>query len=118
MFWLAWTVAASSSAAQWAAGAPAPTSTLPDQPAAGDLPGSTVLNSLTNGLEGWALIAAVAGIVIGAVIWAFGNYSQNYQQAYNGRRGVLVSGLAALLIGGAPHLVKFFLDKGQSGFGS
>jgi hypothetical protein len=28
-----------------------------------------VLTSLTNGLEGWALIAAVAGVVIGAVIW-------------------------------------------------
>ena len=97
---------------------PSPGSTLPDQPAAGDLPGSSVLTSLTNGLEGWALIAAVAGIVIGAVIWAFGNYSQNYQQAYNGRRGVLVSGLAALLIGGAPHLIAFFLGKGQTGFGA
>src|SRR6202012_6249132 len=94
--------------------APAPTPTLPDQPSAGDLPGSSVLTSFTHGLEGWALIAAVAGIVIGAVVWAFGNYSQNYQQAYNGRRGVLVSGLAALLIGGAPHLISFFLDKGQT----
>jgi MFS family permease len=74
-----------------------------------------VLESFTNGLEGWALIAAVAGIVIGAVIWAFGNYSQNYQQAYNGRKGVLVSGLAALLVGGAPHLINFFLNQGQTG---
>jgi MFS family permease len=95
-----------------------PPPTLPNQPAAGDLPGSSVLISLSNGLEGWALIAAVAGMVIGAVIWAFGNYSQNYQQAYNGRRGVLVSGLAALLVGGAPHLISFFLTKGQNGFGS
>jgi len=118
MFWLASKGLALSSVALWRAGGPSPTSTLPDQPAAGDLPGSTVLNSLTNGLEGWALIAAVAGIVIGAVIWAFGNYSQNYQQAYNGRKGVLVSGLAALLVGGAPHLVTFFLGKGQTGFGA
>jgi MFS family permease len=101
-----------------AAAPPSPGATLPQQPAAGNLPGSTVLTSLTNGLEGWALIAAVAGIVIGAVIWAFGNYSQNYQQAYNGRKGVLVSGLAALLIGGAPHLISFFLQKGQTGFSS
>jgi MFS family permease len=100
------------------AAAPSPADTLPHQPAAGDLPGSTVLTSLTNGLEGWALIAAVAGIVIGAVIWAFGNYSQNYQQAYSGRKGVLVSGLAALLIGGAPHLIAFFLHQGQTGFGA
>ena len=45
---------------------------------------------------------------------AFGHYSQNYQQAYNGRKGVLVSGLAALLIGGAPYIIGFLLSKGTS----
>jgi MFS family permease len=63
-------------------------------------------------VEGWALIAAVVGVVVGAIMWAFGHYSQNFQQAYNGRRGVLVSGLAALLIGGAPHLIQFFQHQG------
>lgn len=77
------------------------------------LPGANVLDSLTNGLGGWALIAAMVGVVVGAVMWAFGHYSQNYQQAYNGRRGVLVSGLAAVLIGGAPHIVSFLLGQGQ-----
>jgi hypothetical protein len=46
-------------------------------------------------------------------VWAFGHYSQNYQQAYNGRRGVMVSALAAVLIGGAPHIVAFFLGQGS-----
>lgn len=85
---------------------------LPSTPNPAKLPGSNVLNDLTNGLEGWALIAAVAGVVVGAIIWAFGHYSHNYQQAYNGRRGVLVSGLAALLIGGAPHLVSLLQHQG------
>ena len=76
------------------------------------LPGWPVLQQLTNGLGGWALVAAMAGVVIGAVMWAFGHYSQNYQQAYNGRRGVLVSGLAAVLIGGAPNIVNFFIHAG------
>ena len=76
------------------------------------LPGWTVLQSLTDGLGAWALMAAMAGVVIGAVMWAFGHYSQNYQQAYNGRRGVLVSGLAAILIGGAPNIVNFFIRAG------
>ena len=67
---------------------------------------------LTDGIEGWALIAALVGVVIGAILWAFGHYSQNYQQAYNGRRGVMVSALAALLIGGAPHIIGFFLGQG------
>jgi MFS family permease len=77
------------------------------------LPGAPVLQKLANGVGGWALIAAMLGVVVGAVMWAFGHYSQNYQQAYNGRRGVMVSALAAVLIGGAPHIVSFFLGQGS-----
>ncbi|MDQ6784764.1 MAG: DUF6112 family protein [Actinomycetota bacterium] len=76
------------------------------------LPGSRVLHGIANGLGSWALIAAMLGVVVGAVIWAFGHFSQNPQQAYNGRRGVLVSGLAAVLIGGAPAIINFFFDQG------
>lgn len=78
------------------------------------LPGANVLNDLTNGLGGWALIAAMAGVVIGAVMWAFGHYSQNWQQAYNGRKGVIVSGLAAVLIGGAPQIINILTHEGVS----
>jgi hypothetical protein len=85
---------------------------LPGQPNTTSLPGSGTLLGLANGVEGWALIAALGGVVMGAVIWAFGHYSHNYQQAYNGRRGVMVSGLAALLIGGAHHLISFFEQQG------
>jgi MFS family permease len=76
------------------------------------LPGYSVIQTLTSGLEGWALIAAMVGILVGAVMWAFGHYSQNYQQAYNGRRGVMISGLAAALIAGAPNIVTFFAGQG------
>lgn len=79
----------------------------PDQ-----LPGAHVLQNLADGVGGWALVAAMVGVVIGAVMWAFGHYSQNYQQAYNGRRGVMVSALAALLIGGAPYIVSFLFGQG------
>ncbi len=81
-------------------------------PDAGALPGTNVLQSLANGIDSWALIAAVVGVLVGAVLWAFGHYSQNYQQAYNGRKGVMVSGLAAILIGAAPAVVNFFVSKG------
>ena len=80
----------------------------------GALPGADFLRQLASGLGSWALIAAVVGIFVGAVIWAFGSYSQNYQQAYNGRKGVLVSGLAALLIGAGPYLINFFYSQGQA----
>jgi MFS family permease len=83
-------------------------------PDAGQLPGSNVLGQLTNGIGGWALIAAMVGVVIGSVMWAYGHYSHNYQQAYNGRRGVMVSALAAVLIGGAPHIIGFLIQKGGS----
>ena len=78
-----------------------------------NLPGSQVLNGLADGIDGWALIAALIALIIGAVTWAFGHYSQNYQQAYNGRKGVLVAGKAALLIGAAPHIISFFVGQGS-----
>jgi MFS family permease len=82
------------------------------QPSAGDLPGGKVLQNLTNGLGGWALIAALVGLVIGAAAWALGAHTQNYHQSMVGRRAVLVSGLAALLIGAAPGLIDFFFHQG------
>lgn len=76
------------------------------------LPGAGTLSHLANGIGTFALVAAMVGVMIGAVMWAFGSYSQNYQQAVNGRKGVMVSALAAVLIGAAPHLVNFFLGIG------
>ena len=76
------------------------------------LPGGGTLQQLTNGLGGWALILALAGLVIGAAAWALGAHSQNYHQSFAGRRAVLVSGVAALLIGAAPILINFFFHTG------
>jgi MFS family permease len=78
-----------------------------------DVPGAVLLSGLADGIGHYALYAAMIGILVGAVMWAFGHYSQNYQQALNGRRGVLVSALAAVLIGAAPFLINFFLRVGQ-----
>jgi hypothetical protein len=78
------------------------------------LPGGNVIENLTTGLEFWALMAALAGLLIGAGAWALGSHSQNYHQSFVGRRTVLVSGLAALLIGAAPGIVNFFFSAGGS----
>ena len=96
--------------AAWTGPALADVSLNPDP---GNLPGGAVLQHLTNGLGGWALIAALLGLVIGAAMWALGAHGQNYHQSYAGRRTVLVSGLAALLVGAAPALVNFFFHAGQ-----
>jgi MFS family permease len=82
-------------------------------PDTNSLPGGQVLQNLMNGLGGWALALALVGLVIGAAAWALGSHGQNYQQSYVGRRAVLISGLAALLIGAGPAIVNFFFHAGQ-----
>lgn len=82
-------------------------------PDPGNLPGGQVLQHLTDGLGGWALVLALVGMLIGAAIWALGSHSQNFHQSFAGRRTVLVSGLAALVVGAAPALVNFFFHAGQ-----
>jgi hypothetical protein len=51
-----------------------------------------VLQHLTNGLGGWALIGALVALVIGAAGWALGSHAQNFQQSITGRKTVLVAG--------------------------
>ncbi len=81
-------------------------------PSTADLPGSSVLQSLVNGIASWALIAALASLIIGAALWAFGNHSQNTQQSSLGRRAVFTSLGASILLGAAPALINFFFASG------
>ena len=83
-------------------------------PTVGQLPGGTTLQNLTNGIGAWALILSLVGLVVGAALWALGAHSQNYQQSFVGRRAVLVSGVAALLIGAAPAIIGFFFNTGAA----
>ncbi len=76
------------------------------------LPGGGTLQKLVDGLAGWALVGSLAALVIGALAWALGSHSHNVHQSMAGRRAVLVSGAAALLIGAAPVLINFFFAAG------
>ena len=102
-------LAASGTTTTTIAGSSAFTSFHPDS---GALPGTQVLQDLTNGLGFWVLIATLVGLLVGAATWALGHYSHNYQQAYTGRRGVLISGAAALLVGAGPHILNVLVSKG------
>lgn len=82
------------------------------KPNGSGLPGISELHTLANGLGSWALIVSLAGLVIGAAVWALGSHSQNYHQSVAGRRAVLVSGAAALLVGAAPGIIGFFFSAG------
>jgi len=77
------------------------------------LPGGAVLQSLTNGIGGWAIALALIALLVSAALWALGANSQNYQYTMAGKRGVMVAGMAALVIGAAPALVNFFYGAGR-----
>ena len=82
------------------------------RPDPSQLPGGQVLQNLTDGVMGWALVLALVALVVSAVAWALGSNSNNYQYSVAGRRGVVISGLAALLIGAAPAIINFFFSTG------
>lgn len=82
-------------------------------PQSSQLPGGDLLQKLMDGLQFWALALALVGLVIGAAAWALGSHGQNYQQTFVGRRAVLISGFAALLIGAGPGIVSFFYNAGS-----
>lgn len=83
-------------------------------PSTSDLPGSAALQQIADGLASWALIAALVALLIGAALWAMGSHTQNLHHSMAGRRTVLASLIAAVLIGGAPALINFFFSTGQS----
>ena len=76
------------------------------------LPGSNVLQSLINGLAFWMLLASLAGVLIGAGVWALASHGNNHHWASRGRSGALVSAGAALVIGAAGAIVNFFVEAG------
>lgn len=76
------------------------------------LPGSAALQQLADGIAAWALIGALIALLLGAGLWAVGSHTQNMHQSASGRRAVVTSLVAAVLIGAAPSLVNFFFHTG------
>ncbi len=83
-------------------------------PNAGNLPGGAELERLAGGLGFWALMASLVGLVLGAAAWALGSHTNNYQYSSSGRRAVLVSALAALVVGAAPEVINFLFGAGKA----
>jgi len=87
---------------------------LGGQPDPSGLPGTEALQSLISGVAFWALLAALAGLLVSAAVWALSSHSGNYHHASMGRRGTLISALAAFLVGAAPAIVEFFESLGRT----
>jgi hypothetical protein len=84
------------------------------QPNPNGLPGSAALEKLISGVAFWALLAALGGLLISAALWALSSHSGNYHHSALGRRGTVVSAVAAFLVGAAPAIIAFFQDLGQT----
>jgi len=89
-----------------------PLATVGLSPSVTDLPGGPVLQQLANGLAAWALIGSLIALLLGAAMWAIGSHTQNMHQSATGRRAVVTSLAAAILIGAAPALINFFFSTG------
>ena len=70
------------------------------------------MQQIANGIASWALIGALVALLLGAALWAMGSHTQNMHQSAQGRRAVLTSLGAAILIGAAPSLINFFFNTG------
>ena len=78
------------------------------------LPGIGELENIVGALLTIGLVAALAGLVISASVWAVGNHSANPVLAGRGKSGVIVSFVAAALTGGAVALINFFAGAGAA----
>ena len=77
------------------------------------LPGGPQIQQILNGLGGWALLAALGGLLISVMIWSLGSFGGNYHAVSRGKTGVLVCGGAALIAGGAASIINFFANLGS-----
>jgi len=78
------------------------------------LPGASEAEKIVGALLTFGLIACIAGIAIASITWALGSHSANPHLAGRGKTGVLVSCVAAMLVGGADILINFFATAGST----
>jgi hypothetical protein len=83
------------------------------RPDADKLPGGAQIQQILDGLAGWALFAALGGLLISVIVWALGSFGGNYHAVSRGKTGVLVCGAAALVAGGAAPIINFFANLGS-----
>lgn len=77
-------------------------------------PGSGAIQKLLNWGGWFALAASLAGIIIGAGMWAHSSSTGSYGGVHRGKQYVLGGAIGALLLGVAPLLISTFFTTGQS----
>ena len=79
-----------------------------------NIPGLSTFKGLVLGVIPWALVACVFAFIIGAAFWAVGSFSGNSQHSGAGKKTLMISLVAALLVGAAAVLVGWFNDRGKA----
>ncbi|MFF4767424.1 DUF6112 family protein [Streptomyces sp. NPDC001255] len=82
-------------------------------PKSGGLPGLSVLRTVVNSINLFAIIAVVGALAVSLAAWAWGHYSGGHQAEANGKKGALVSAGAALGLGAANGIIAFFSALGS-----
>lgn len=82
-------------------------------PDSNQLPGTSQLLNVLNGLAFWALIACVAAVLIGAGAWAFGSRGGHYGAIGSGKTLVAGGVIGGFLVGAASAIVNFFQGVGE-----
>ena len=72
------------------------------------LPGLPALRQLAGAVMTFSLVLCVVAFVISAAAWALGSFNSNAHYAGKGKVGVLIAGGAAILIGSANAIIRFF----------
>jgi hypothetical protein len=78
------------------------------------LPGISQLKTIVGAIMTVGLILSVLALVISAIVWGFGANSSNPHLASQGKLGVIISCVAAIICGASVTLINFFWHVGQS----
>ena len=78
------------------------------------LPGISQLKTIVGAIMTVGLILSVLALIISAIIWGFGANSSNPHMASQGKLGVIISCVAAVICGASVTLINFFWNVGQT----
>jgi hypothetical protein len=69
---------------------------------------TTVASPIIDAIIFYTIVASLGGMILSSGLWAVGSFSNNYTQSINGKKGFLICAGAALALGAAYSLIKFF----------
>jgi NhaP-type Na+/H+ or K+/H+ antiporter len=82
-------------------------------PNTGGLPGTDQGEKVISGVMFSALLACVAGVIIGGAVCAVSSHGGDHHYAQRGKASFLISAVAAAVIAAAPAVVNSFEGLGR-----